>query len=426
MDRFKPKDLSRLGVVLDTDLFASLPDAAFDRLTRLARRLTGAPVALITVVDTDRQVFLSTDGLDGDAAGLRETPLTHSFCQHVVRREAALVVQDSVHHPLVRGNPAIEDLGVAAYLGVPFRGPDGQVLGALCAIEHEPRLWSIDDLAALSDLGVLAAEELASRNRLLTLVERLNLAAERVEDRDTFAKLTFFQALTPLALVSGETLRVELVNEAFAGLMASPAAALLGEPFRDFVVEGGVDALERRALSAAAESDVVLRTAGGAVRDVRLSSRPVVLDGRPCALVTVEDTTDLHRMEHRLHDRETLLSLAVDAARFGVWSTNLQTGAAFWDERAREIFGVGPNAPASTDAGRELIHPDDRARVAAAFEAALADPDGRYRVEKRLQLPDGSVRRVLAVGEIVRDADGTPVQLLGLAADLTDAGGGAA
>lgn len=417
MDDFELKDPARLRALDDTGLLAAPPHAAFDRVTRLARRTTGAPMALLSVVGADRQVFVSADGLGGEHAGLRELPLSHSFCQHVVRQRAALVIQDARRHPLVADNASVEDLGVAAYLGVPFRAPGGEVLGALCAIEHAPRPWSLGDLAAVSDLGALAAEEVAAQDRVRTLEDRVHLAEDRRADRDALAQLAFFHSSSPLALVSGPALRVELVNAAFAALVGAPSFELLGGPLADLVQGGGADRLGRRALVAPSSGDALLRTTGGALRDVRFSTRPAVLDGRACALVTVEDTSELRRVEGRLHDREALLSLAVDAARFGVWSTDLQTGATFWDARCREIFGVGPDAPASVEVGRSLLHPDDREGAAAAFEAALASADGRYRVEKRLLLPDGSVRHVFAVGQVVRGADGAPTQILGLAAE---------
>ena len=87
----------------------------------------------------------------------RTTPLSHSFCQHVVTSSAPLVVEDARREPLVRGNLAINDLDVIAYAGVPIIDRDGQTLGALYAIEGEPRQWKPEDLAALRGLAPIAA-----------------------------------------------------------------------------------------------------------------------------------------------------------------------------------------------------------------------------------------------------------------------------
>ncbi len=93
-----------------------------------------------------------------DVAAARQTPLSHSFCRHVVDRSAPLVVSEAREHPLVAGSPAIEDLDVTAYCGVPLRLSDGHVLGAFCAIEPDPRAWTPGDVELLEDLAALAVE----------------------------------------------------------------------------------------------------------------------------------------------------------------------------------------------------------------------------------------------------------------------------
>ena len=100
-------------------------DDAFDRLARLVSRLLEVPVALVTVVEEDRQVFPGMTGLPEPYATTRETPLSYSFCRHVVMSGEPLEIQDARDHDLVRDNPAVEELGVIAYLGVPLRAPDG-------------------------------------------------------------------------------------------------------------------------------------------------------------------------------------------------------------------------------------------------------------------------------------------------------------
>lgn len=151
--------------VEDLDLVDCAPPEAFDALTRLAQRLFGVPVALISIVEEqkDRQFFLSQQGLQEPWASRRQTPLSHSFCQHVKRTGAPLRVVNARDHPLVKDNLAIRDLGVGAYLGVPIRNPGGAVLGALCVIEEEPRVWEARDLDALEDLARCVTDEVTLR-----------------------------------------------------------------------------------------------------------------------------------------------------------------------------------------------------------------------------------------------------------------------
>ena len=158
-------DPARLAGVRATGLLDGERDPAFDRLADLAARLLDAPVALVTLVDADRQFFVSCPGLGGPYADARETPLSHSFCQHVVDRREPLVVSDAREDPLVRESLAIPDLGVVAYLGVPLLGPDEQVVGSFCVIDHRPRHWTPDQVRLLTDLAASVESEIALRAR---------------------------------------------------------------------------------------------------------------------------------------------------------------------------------------------------------------------------------------------------------------------
>jgi GGDEF domain-containing protein len=152
-------DPRRLAALAASGLVDSPPEAAFDRVTRLVAEVLHVPVALFTLVTADRQVFKSSVGV-GD---LHETPLSHSFCRHVVESGAPLEVVDARRHPKVRDNPAIEDFGIVSYLGVPMTTADGERLGALCAISHEPRQWTGRDHGVLEDLAASAIAEVELR-----------------------------------------------------------------------------------------------------------------------------------------------------------------------------------------------------------------------------------------------------------------------
>jgi len=110
----------RIEVLRSTRLLDSAPEPAFDRLTRLAGTLIGAPVALISLVDETRQFFKSSWGLGEPWASRRETPLSYSFCDHVVHGPAPLIVADAREHPVLNARLAVAELGVIAYAGVPL------------------------------------------------------------------------------------------------------------------------------------------------------------------------------------------------------------------------------------------------------------------------------------------------------------------
>lgn len=164
----------RLTALRRSELMDSSPEIEFDRVTRLASRLMDTKVALLSLVDAERQFFKSALGLHEPWAAARQTPLSHSFCKHVVMTGKSLAIQDARKHPLVAHNLAVSDLGVVAYLGVPIRDPEGQVLGSFCAISSTIRDWSDEDLALMQDLAGIVENEI----RLREVARRANEAAK--------------------------------------------------------------------------------------------------------------------------------------------------------------------------------------------------------------------------------------------------------
>lgn len=153
----------RLRALDATGLLDDARNDAFERLTRLVRTCLDVPVALVTLVTEDRQVLKGQQGLPDPWRSVGQTALSHSFCQHVVHAEDELRVDDARESPLLCENEAIADLGVVAYLGVPLRTPDGQVLGAVCGIDRAPRAWTDADASVLRDLAGAAEAEVAAR-----------------------------------------------------------------------------------------------------------------------------------------------------------------------------------------------------------------------------------------------------------------------
>lgn len=158
----KPPHFSatRLHALRRSGLFEGSGREAFGHLVEHVRLSLGVPVAIVSIVDGDRQVFAGHCGLPEPWASMGQTPITHSFCQHVVDRASPLVVTDANLDPTVQDNPAIHDLGVVAYLGVPICLPTGEVAGALAAIDTRPRVWTAHEEDLLRSLAVMVDKEI--------------------------------------------------------------------------------------------------------------------------------------------------------------------------------------------------------------------------------------------------------------------------
>jgi PAS domain S-box-containing protein len=155
-------DPGRLEALRQTNLLDTATEEAFDRLARLAARLLRAPIALVTLVDQDRQFLKACLGVPEPWASARQLPLSHSLCQRLLVTGQPLVIGDARGDPLARGNQAVVEFGVAAYLGIPLRFA-GQVLGSLCVADRQPRSWTDDDVALLADVAGLVMTEIELR-----------------------------------------------------------------------------------------------------------------------------------------------------------------------------------------------------------------------------------------------------------------------
>jgi diguanylate cyclase (GGDEF)-like protein len=150
----------RLATLRSLKILDTPPEERFDRITRLARNVFGVPIALVTLVDAERQWFKSNQGLHGC-----ETPRNISFCGHTILQDQPMVVEDArtderfSDNPLVTGDP-----GIRFYAGYPLSAPDGSKLGSLCIIDRKPRKLSDAERQTLVTLGRLIESELESMN----------------------------------------------------------------------------------------------------------------------------------------------------------------------------------------------------------------------------------------------------------------------
>jgi CheY-like chemotaxis protein len=136
-----------------------------DRFTALTSHMLGTPVSLVTLIENDRQVYAAQIGVPEPWASEGAASLEHSYCQYAITSRQPLVIDDAATHPLVRASPSATDNHWAAYAGIPLITADGHAVGALCAIDHEPRHWSDNDVEMLQDLAeILTARLQATLN----------------------------------------------------------------------------------------------------------------------------------------------------------------------------------------------------------------------------------------------------------------------
>ena len=151
-----PDEVRRLSALRALGVLYTPAEERFDRITRLASRLLGVPISVISLVDATSQWFKSARGLEAT-----ETSRAVSFCGHGILGDGTMVVPDARSDPRFSDNPLVTgEPHIRFYAGHPLRGPDGSKLGMLCAIDRQPRQPTPADLELLRDLAGWAESEL--------------------------------------------------------------------------------------------------------------------------------------------------------------------------------------------------------------------------------------------------------------------------
>ncbi len=154
----------RLRLLAKYDVLDTSREEVFDRITRIASKVAGVPISLISLVDEERQWFKSRYGLETE-----ETPRDISFCGHAIHGNEPFVVPDASQDERFADNPLVSGgLGIRLYAGVPLKVASGANLGTLCVIDKVARNLEADEITALRDLAAIAVRELELRKLALT------------------------------------------------------------------------------------------------------------------------------------------------------------------------------------------------------------------------------------------------------------------
>jgi anti-sigma regulatory factor (Ser/Thr protein kinase) len=174
-----PEEQARLAALREYRIRDTAPEEAFDDLTLLASQICETPIALITLIDSDRQWFKSRVGVE-----VEETPRDLAFCAFAILQKDLLVVEDASKDPRFRDNPLVQaDPKIRFYAGAQLCSSDELPLGTLCVLDRKPRQLSEGQYRALEALSRQVQAQLELRRNLIELKESLELRdeAERVQ-----------------------------------------------------------------------------------------------------------------------------------------------------------------------------------------------------------------------------------------------------
>ncbi len=416
-------DPVRLQVLKATGLLdtaAAVP--SLDRLTRLAARLVGAPVALVSLIDADRQVFVSAVGLDEQLAAERQTPLSQSWCRHVVTTNAPMIINDAVADPRVCDSLAGGENTVRSYAGFPLLAPGEQVLGSFCVADTHPRQWSAVELSVIEDLAGAAAAEIA-----------LRLA--HVEQSRTAVRLQTVLDSVQDAFVSIDTAgAVTAWNAAAEDLFGWSAAEVIGEPITGLIIparfreahERGLAAVRDSGTSALAGRRLELAAVDRIGREfpIELTLQVSHEQDEPVFHAFLHDISDRRTAQQQLEHERTFLQTLLDSLDTGVVACDSDGRLALFNQALR-----GAHQAAEQPIGAEqwadaydLFAPDGHRRLRPE-EVPLARAFAGIHVngeELVVRAPGSPPRRFLANGRPIDTADGRRLGAVVTMHDITE------
>lgn len=405
-------DKARLAALRRYRVLDTAPEAAFDEIVNLAALVCRTPVALVSLVDENRQWFKAEYGL-----GLPETGLENSVCATAIRQDGSLfVVPDLSADPrfasmdIVRGPD-----GFRFYAGAQLRVPGGPAIGMLCVLDRQARPEGLTE-----EQGAM----LASLARQTILLLELRERDHEMELRRT--NLVRLIARAPIGIAQAEpTGEVVFCNGDYAALAGRRPEDVTGHTLESFLhpddVQRHRDAIAR---VRAGEHNVAVQTRyidpdgveRWASEHISMTHEP---DGTPLALIFVgREITERLRVAAELAASERKFRVLADTMPQMVWSTLPDGYHDYYNQRWYEFTGV-PEGSTDGEAWNGMFHPDDQARAWERWRHSLSTGEP-YEIEYRLRHHTGEYRWVLGRAEAIRGADGRIERWFGTCTDIEE------
>lgn len=423
-----PDERERLARLHGLEVLDSEGEPLFDALARAAAILVGTPIALISLIDADRQWFKANFGL----AGTPETPRDIAFCAHAILGEDLMEVADATADARFAGNPLVTGRpDIRFYAGAPIVLSDGYRMGTLCVIDRKPRILDDEQRTVMVELARAASagleQRLLARERSAALEGRLRAERQLAEDR---GRLSNIIAATDAGTwewnVETGDLRVNERWAAIIGYSLDELGATTLDTWRRHAEPESWDRLVREIDAhlagelAGLDCDMHMRHKGG--RRIWTRCRGSLIGSAEegaaqCLCGITLDVTERKEYERRLATSEALLDRAGRLAGVGGWEVDLDTSEITWTDQTCRIHEVPPGYRPTMEEALDFYAPEAREAIDRAIGKAIAEGGGWD-----LELPFITARgrriwvRTLGTAEL---EDGRPRWLVGAFQDTT-------
>ena len=409
----------RLEALKSYHIMDSLSEQEFNAITKLAASICEVPIALISLLDENRQWFKSKYGIDVD-----ETPRNISFCQHAILDSKIYEVENTLENPLFKNNPLVtNDPEIRFYAGAPLIDPNGYNLGTLCVIDNKTRKLTNEQKDVL--------ETLASEVVALILLRK---SKKDIEDskNEIEAMLSGLQEGIVFQNTSGEIIRCNKSAEKILGLSfdqligkksIDPSWKSIHEDGTEF--PGDTHPAMVTLASQKPLSDIIMgvHKPNNELTWISINAVPIFsnetkeLTGVVC---TFKDITETKSIQDKIKKNEQLLERSQSIAKIGSWEFNLKTFELEWSIEHYKIFEL-ENTPKDLlyNAYRNRIHPNDIENLDFLVQRAIDQGLG-FEYHHRIVLPDDSIKYLVGVGEVEKNENNLPIIVRGTVQDVTE------
>lgn len=400
-------EIKRLKALKEYSIMDSLPEKEYDSITQLASYICETPIALVSLLDEDRQWFKSTVGLE-----VTETPRSVSFCQYAIMSDEVYEVNDTTENEMFADNPLVTgDTNFRFYAGVPLKDENGFNLGSLCVIDTKP--------------GVLTNEQ---KNALKLLADQVVLLLDLRKKNANFIKSqrefqNFIELSKDLVCIANVDGFFYKVNPAFTAVLGFSKEELEGKPFIDFIHPEDLDKTFKEVEKLSNGHKTIsfenrYRCSNDEYVLLTWNTSPDPDTGNLYCIA--RDITKEKEAELNLINSNKLLDESQSIAKIGSWKFDLMTNDLIWSKGHYQIFDL-EELPSDELflAYRSKIHPDDLSGLDKALEKILTTgADLHY--NHRLLFSNGNLKYVVAIGKPYKNEKGEVVGVQGTIQDITD------
>jgi PAS domain S-box-containing protein len=419
-----PDEALRLARLRALGVLDTAPEPLFDSLARVAAQIAGTPIALVSLVDAQRQWFKANLGLPG----VQETPRDVAFCAHAILGRDIMEINDARTDPRFADNPLVAgEPGIRFYAGAPLLLPGGERAGTLCVIDRAPRQLDESQRAQLSELAQAVVQALLLRER----AHGQALGAPSVVESELAGHVRALSSILdrlPLAVsVWDRQLRNAYANARVAQRQGRSAASLLGAHLSELIGTAAFEAhrtYHDAVLAGQPQAFEARHARRGSLHHEHVQLVPLhgssgAVEGFVAMTQNLWDQRAMDAAQRALADSERKFRTLSDASPLGVFHTDAQGLCTYTNARWQSIFGL--SIEHSLGAGwSSTLHPQDREDVFAEWQRAAAE--GReFAMEFRVQRSDASVRRVHSMARAITGDDGAVSGYVGTVQDVTEA-----